>query len=159
MYTIHFFYKGEKVTKEIWYDGSSSNVSDEVYYTYNRRGQNTRVESFLGDYYTVNTFDAVGNLTAWDFYVGGNLTYSSRSTFSHRHPYKNPRRAMPGIDYGFPLIYPVQIFPARFVLPAKNLLRMMRVAILLYCIIMIRNGQAINLPRKTILHQALFLTS
>jgi hypothetical protein len=104
IYTIHFFYKGGKVTKEIWYDGSSSNVNDEVYYTFNRRGQNTRTESFLGDYYTVNTFDAAENVTAWDFYSGGNLTYSARATFGHRHSYKNPRKAIPGIDYGFPFI-------------------------------------------------------
>jgi hypothetical protein len=104
IYTIHFFYKGGKVTKEIWYDGNSGIVSDEVYYTYNRRGQNTRMESFLGDYYTVNTFDAAGNVTAWDFYIGGILTYSGRSTFSHRHSYKNPRLAVPGIDNFFPFL-------------------------------------------------------
>jgi uncharacterized protein YxeA len=104
IYTIQFFYKGGKVTKEIWYDGNSGIVSDEVYYTYNRRGQNTRMESFLGDYYTVNTFDAAGNVTAWDFYIGGNLTYSARATFSYKHPFKNPRLAVPGIDNCFPYL-------------------------------------------------------
>jgi hypothetical protein len=103
IYTIHFFYTGKKVTKETWYYGNTSDVYDEVLYTFNSQGQNIRMESFLGGYYTVNKFDAAGDVTEYDFYYGGNLTYSSRSKYYYP-PYKNPSRAVPGIDYGFPFL-------------------------------------------------------
>ena len=102
IYTIDFFYTGPRVTKEIWYYGNSTEVADEVHYTFNHAGQNTRAESFLWDYYTVNSFDAMGNATAWDFYLGGNLTSSGRYKFNLS--YKSAFRAIPGIEYGFPFI-------------------------------------------------------
>lgn len=120
IYTIHFFYKGVNVNKEIWYDGSSSDVIDEVYYTYNQRRQNTRMESFFGDYYTVNTFDPIGNVSAWKFYVGGNLFYSVQSTFGNKHQYKNPRRAIPGLNYGFPYIN-AAVFSSTFCISSEKL--------------------------------------
>ncbi len=119
IYTIRFFHTGEKVNKEIWYDGNSENVADVVFYTFNRRGQNTRMESFVGDYYTLNTFDAAGNVTAWDFYSGGTRAYSSRATFVHR--FKNPRRAISGIDYGFPFLN-AAIFANPFCIASEKLI-------------------------------------
>ena len=95
VYTIHFFYEKDKVVKEIWYEGNSSVIYDEVFYTFNHKGQNIRMESFLGDYYTVNTFDQAGNVLTWDFYIGGNLTYSNRNIFGHRLKFKNPARLSP----------------------------------------------------------------
>lgn len=102
--TIHFFYEGKKVVKEIWYDGNTSNIIDEVFYTYNSKGQMVRGESFLLDYYTINTWTPEGNTLSWKFFIGGSPYWAAFLTYNR--PCKNPYLAVPGIEYGFPFINP-----------------------------------------------------
>lgn len=104
IYTIHFFYTGKKVTKEIWYVGNTNEIYDIVHYIFNHRGLNVRMESSVYDYYTVNTFDAQGNLKTYDFYIDGNHVYSSRLTYNYHPFFKNPSRAIPGIEHAFPFL-------------------------------------------------------
>ncbi|MEO6251687.1 MAG: hypothetical protein ABIO79_00150 [Ferruginibacter sp.] len=104
IYTIHFFYEGNKVVKEIWYDGNTTNVIDEVIYSYNVKGQMVRGESFMNDYYTIETWTPEGNTATWDFFIGGNPFYTGIVTYTQ--PIKNPYLAIPGIEYGFPFINP-----------------------------------------------------
>ncbi len=102
--TIHFFYTGNNVTKEIWYYGNTNDVYDEVHYIFNNRGQNVRMESAIYDYHTINQFDAQGNVKQWDFYSDGIHVYFSTAEYNYRPFFKNPNRAIPGIDYGFPYL-------------------------------------------------------
>lgn len=102
--TIHFFYEGKKVIKEIWYDGNTSDIVDEVLYTYNAKGQMVRMESFMLDYYTVMSYTPEGNNSSWDFFVGGFPYYSG--VLKYNRPYKNPYLAVAGIEHGFPYVNP-----------------------------------------------------
>lgn len=103
LYTIHFFYKNDKVVKETWYIGDTNVVFDEVIYTFNKKGQMTRGESFMSDYYTANTYTVKGDLASWKFYVGGSPFVSG--DYTHYAHYKNPLvEGTPGISYGFPYI-------------------------------------------------------
>ncbi len=104
IFTIHFFYEGKKVNKEIWYNGNTSEIYDEVLYTYNSKGEMVRMESFIGDYYTIMSYTAEGNNSSWDFFIGGSPYYSVVSIYTK--PYKNPYLAVPGIEHGFPFINP-----------------------------------------------------
>ena len=102
--TIHFFYEGEKVMKEIWYNGNTSEIGDEIFYTYNGKGQMVRMESFVGDYYAVMSYTPEGNNSSWDFFIGGDIIYSG--VLKYIQPYKNPYLAVRGITHGFPYINP-----------------------------------------------------
>jgi hypothetical protein len=102
--TIHFFYEGKKVIKEIWYNGNTTEIGDEVFYTYNAKGQMVRMESFLNDYYTIMSYTPQGNNSSWDFFVGGYPYYSG--VLKYIQPYKNPYLAVPGIEHGFPYVNP-----------------------------------------------------
>jgi hypothetical protein len=98
--TIQFFYDKDKPVKEIWYEGNTSVVYDEVFYTYNRKGQMVRMESFMGDYYTISAYTPEGNVLSWEFFLGG-LPYMSGYYKFIQH-YKNPYLSVNGIEHGFP---------------------------------------------------------
>lgn len=100
VFTIYFFYHDKKVVKEIWYNGNTTDVYDEVFYTYNEKEQIVRSESFINDYYTIFKYTPPGNIAEWHFYLGGNPFYSSYITYGK--PFKNPLLAVPGIEYSFP---------------------------------------------------------
>jgi hypothetical protein len=103
VYTIHFFYKHDKVVKEIWYVGDTRQVDDEIHYTFDRKGQIIKMESILNGYYTDNTYAANGDLTSWKFYLGGSPLVSGHYTYYNR--YKSPFvDGTPGIEYNFPYI-------------------------------------------------------
>jgi len=98
--TIHFIYSNNKVVKEIWYLGNTQVIDDEVINTYNQRGQMIKNESLFYDYYTTYTYLAAnGELDSWLFYMGGNPIQKGDYIASRR--YKNPFRAVPGLDYVF----------------------------------------------------------
>lgn len=102
--TIHFFYEGKKVIKEIWYNGNTSEIGDEVFYTYNSKGQMVKMESPVLDYYTVMNYTPEGNNSSWKFFIGGVLYFSGELRFIQQ--YKNPYLAVPGIEHGFPYVNP-----------------------------------------------------
>ena len=94
----------KKVVREIWYNGNTTEIGDEIFYTYNRKGKIVRMESFMNDYYTIATFTPQGNTATWKFFVGGSPFYEGYLT--HTRPYKNPYLAVHGIEHGFPFINP-----------------------------------------------------
>ena len=99
-YTIKFIYKNNKVVKEIWYDGNTNVVADEVINTYNQKGEMIRNESINFDYYVTNTYTNEGNLKSY-FYFSGGLP-NQKGEYTYRSEFKNPYGAMPGIEYSFP---------------------------------------------------------
>lgn len=97
--TIKFFYRDDRVVKEIWYNGDTEEKTDEVFYQYNRKGKMLKMQSFMVDYYTLYDYTSDGNVSGWNFYFGGSLLYTAQNTFFHHR--KNPYLAIPGLDYGF----------------------------------------------------------
>ena len=103
--TIVFTYDAHgRAIRDTWYYGNTNDVYDDVFYTRNASGLITKVESFVGDYYTDAVFTPEGNTHEWHFYVGSTRIYSG---FLHyRETYRNPYLAIPGIEYGFPFLNP-----------------------------------------------------
>ena len=102
--TILFLYDNNRVVKEIWYNGNTSEIGDEIFYTYDRKGNMVRQESFMNDYYTIATFTSQGNTATWKFFYGGEPYYEGYLTYNR--PFKNPYLAVHGIEHGFPFINP-----------------------------------------------------
>ena len=100
IFTIQFIYKNNKVVKEIWYLGNTQVVDDEVIITYNQKGQMIKNESLYYDYYTTYTYMANnGELDSWLFFIGG--VPFQKGDYIPSQRYKNPFRAVPGLDYAF----------------------------------------------------------
>jgi len=108
-YTIAFFYnKRGQVNHEIWYDGSTTTIVDDVYYTFTHKGFVKKMNSEFLDYHVDYEHDQHGNLTKFTYYggddplSGGEYTYYSRL--------KNPQAAIPGLPYNYYSINGVYAF-------------------------------------------------
>ena len=102
--TIVFGYQYDRVVKETWYDGNTKIKSDEIFYTYNWRGNLTKAKSIIGDYNSVYKYSPDGNnVVQYDLYFGGIINYTQLLTYLAPH-HKNPFLATPGISNGFPFI-------------------------------------------------------
>ncbi len=99
--TVVFFYQGDRVVKETWYDGDTQTKTDEVFYTFNRDGKVTKGQSFLDDYTSIYKYTPDGSsVSEWDFYMGGILNYTQQFTYLPPH-HRDPDLARPGLDYDF----------------------------------------------------------
>ncbi|MFI5188017.1 MAG: hypothetical protein ACHQF0_14900, partial [Chitinophagales bacterium] len=69
--TIVFFYQGDRVVKETWYDGNTQNKVDEIFYSYNKDGKVWKSQSFINDYYSFYHYTPDGgSVDGWKFYSG-----------------------------------------------------------------------------------------
>jgi hypothetical protein len=100
VYTIRFIYQNDKVAREKWYDAATNELVDDIHYSYNRRGEMTRGESFLLSYYTVYTYTYKGSLESWQIFSDG--LPQSKAEYKYTTPYKNPFLSLKGMDYCFP---------------------------------------------------------
>lgn len=98
--TIVFFYQDNHVVKETWYDGDTQTKVDEVFYTYNRNGKASKSKSNIQDYSSVYTYTPEGNISQWDLYISGLISYSQQFTYLPPH-HKNPNLAISGLVYDF----------------------------------------------------------
>src|SRR5687768_3595622 len=98
-YTIHFFYDKNQVVREIWYNKNTTEIYDEVLYTF-ENGLATSMESPVQDYLVENTYSSQGNLLTWSFYFGSSLF--AQGVLTYDHTMKNPYTAIPGLTYGYP---------------------------------------------------------
>ena len=101
--TIIFFYHDDHVVKETWYDGDTQTKVDEVFYTYNRNGKASQSKSYIQDYSSAYTYTPDGNISEWDLYISGNISYTQQFTFLPPH-HKDPYLAVPGLVYDFTAI-------------------------------------------------------
>jgi len=109
----YFFYKGgDKVAKEVVYDGTGTYILDVAYYTYNLDGKIVKVQSFMNDWLTTTTYTPEGNLSESDLFFSGFPVYSAIWTYSKG--YKNPYLAVPGIDHAFPFYTPADFFSSKW---------------------------------------------
>jgi len=99
--TIKFFYnnKGQRY-HEIWYVGDTDEIWDEVFYTFDHKGNGIKLVSPVQNYYTLNTYTNEGNLNSWVFYFNNIIVAGSTYTYSHH--LKNPFSAIPGLVFGYP---------------------------------------------------------
>jgi hypothetical protein len=104
MTTIEFTYLNGRVKKETWYVAGTSDIYDEVWYTYDARGQMVRNESFLNGWYAVTTYTPQGNVKNIDLYFDNAPYFSIR--YSYTRQLKNPNNAIPGIPHFFPYYTP-----------------------------------------------------
>ena len=113
-YTIKFFYnqKDNKVKKRIYYFGSGTDIMDEVFYTYNAQGYLVKVQSYINDYVALTNYTPTGNLLTSELFFSGDLVYSA--FYKYDKPYKNPYRAVPGIDHAFPTYQPAELFYSKW---------------------------------------------
>ncbi len=100
IHTIDFIYKKGNVVKEIWYAGNTSDVFDEVTYTYNQKGQMISGESVANDYKAINTYTHRGDLKSWQIFTGG--LPQAKGEYIYRDEFKNPYSSAPGVEYSFP---------------------------------------------------------
>ncbi|HMG68675.1 MAG TPA: hypothetical protein VK588_13345 [Chitinophagaceae bacterium] len=99
--TIAFFYQGDRVVKETWYDGDTKNKEDEVFYFFNREGSVWKSQSIIQDYVSIYKYTSDGGgVKEWNFYIGGILNYAQQYTYLPPH-HKEPNLARPGVDYDF----------------------------------------------------------
>ncbi len=99
--TVKFFYnkKGQR-DHEIWYQGNTDEVWDEVFYTFNAKGEGLKMESFVQNYYVLNEYTNDGNIKSWAFYF--NNIIAAGSVYTYGHQLKNPFSATPGLVYAYP---------------------------------------------------------
>ncbi len=99
LYTLIPEYQGNRIIKETWFVGETNIIDDQAFFTYNRKGQLIRKESFLYDYYILYKYDAVGNAYKQDwFYTDGTQIYDL--TYYFTKPVKNPMLLVPGLARG-----------------------------------------------------------
>ena len=97
-YTIHFYYTGNNITKEVWKD-PTGNVYMTIYDSYNWLGQIVKRENTLG--VKVLFFNNIfGNTPEVKTYINGELSVAYE--YSYNQPNRNPYRAIPGVPFGFP---------------------------------------------------------
>ena len=98
-YVYRFFYNSKVLTR---LTRTSVDFPDEIMnfrYTYNNKGQNTRQDDDINDEHVLMYYDALGNCTKTDIYLGSDLWFSDNYTFNA--PVKNPWAYVPGVETGF----------------------------------------------------------
>jgi hypothetical protein len=99
VYTIEFIRRNNRVEQEIWRDGITGDVVDEVTNEYNQRGQIIKSTSPGFDYFVLYDHDQKGNVLRWRFYSGGVLT--DEGVYTYNTNAKNPEADIKGLDYQF----------------------------------------------------------
>ena len=98
-YDVAYSYNQKNlVVKETWSDANTHELIDEVFISYDVRGNTIRQQSFIWGFDAHMIPDAKGNYTRHDFYIDGNLVQSGLYTFNIAN--KNPWGSMTGIPYG-----------------------------------------------------------
>jgi hypothetical protein len=90
--TIDFIYEKNRVVQEIWKDGTSHEIVDRVFNTYNKQGNMIRNESTNFGYYTTYTYTANGSLESWQVFVDGLPV--SKAEYTYNDNYKNPFKSL-----------------------------------------------------------------
>lgn len=98
---VPIYDRKDRVNKVIWYEPSTSNIVDEVFFTYNNRGHMVRQQSFIWGVDTRMVADAQGNYSRYDIYIDGILLQSG--VYTHYRSNKNPWTAITG--QSFNLLY------------------------------------------------------
>jgi hypothetical protein len=107
--TIKFVYANGRIVRDVWYDGESTNVINEIKNTYNKRGQLSVRESSISSIRVVFKNNHQGNTLQSDLYFENNLYLSNSYTYNKFN--RNPYLAVNGIPHAFPF-YQLSFGPA-----------------------------------------------
>ena len=112
VFTVDFIYnKNGRLVKNIYYDGNSRNITDEVFYSYNTDGKLIEAQSFMNDYIAVTKYTPEGNVLSNELLFGGSPVYTA--LYSYRKEYKNPYKTVSGIELAFPYYTPASYFGSK----------------------------------------------
>jgi hypothetical protein len=109
--TIEFTYQNGRIVKESWYWAGTTDLYDEIWFTYNARGQIVKNESFVNDWYAETKYAPDGSVLSGEIIFGGSPYFSFYYTYNR--PVKNPYLAVTGIDMFFPYYTP-SAFSSKF---------------------------------------------
>lgn len=112
IFTIHFFYQGNKVVKNIYYYGTGTDIMDEMYYTYDAQGRMVKAQSFVNDHISITKYSPEGNMLSNELSFGGAPVYSQ--FFKHDKQYKNPLLLVTGVEYNFGYYSPASPFYSKW---------------------------------------------
>jgi hypothetical protein len=107
--TIKFVYTNGRIVRDVWYDGESANVINEIKNTYNKRGQLIVRESSISGIRVVFKNNYQGNTLQSDLYFENNLYLSNGYTYNKFN--RNPYLSVNGIPHAFPF-YQLNFTPA-----------------------------------------------
>ncbi|MEO7306136.1 MAG: hypothetical protein ABIR78_02785 [Ferruginibacter sp.] len=96
----------DRVIKTIWYEPNTTNIVDEVFYTYDNSGHMVRQQSFMWGIDAHLVADAQGNYSRFDTYIDGIPVQSA--VYTHYRSNKNPFTAISGQP--FSLLYYTLVF-------------------------------------------------
>jgi hypothetical protein len=99
-YTIKFIYQNNKIVKELWYEGATQVLVDEVTITRNAKGEIIKTQSPAFNNIVLYTHDSKGNVTSWSYFEGGIILQKGDYTYDSNT--KDPYLSASGIDYAFP---------------------------------------------------------
>jgi hypothetical protein len=101
--SIDFLYDNNRVVRELWYEGTSDVVYDDLVYIYDRKGQIIIAESALLGYRTDNVYTRDGDLESYKLYQDGMPVFSGHYTYDTHN--KSPlHNGTPGVYHNFPYI-------------------------------------------------------
>jgi hypothetical protein len=107
--TIKFVYVNGRIVRDVWYDGESTNVINEIKNTYNKKGQLSVRESSISGIKVVFKNNHRGNTLQSDLYFENNLYLSNSYTYNQFN--RNPYLSVNGIPHAFPF-YQLNFGPA-----------------------------------------------
>jgi hypothetical protein len=99
LYIITFVYEKNRIVQEIWRDGITGEIVDEVFLTYDQKGNLARNESFNQGYFVTYTYTNDGRLESWKYFYAGLPAIMGEYTYEQN--IKNPFRSLNGLNYGF----------------------------------------------------------
>ncbi|MEO6636836.1 MAG: hypothetical protein ABIN25_01080, partial [Ginsengibacter sp.] len=99
-YVYDFYYSDKRISRLVRTSVEFPEQVQDFLFRYNKKGDLIRQDDNLNDEHVVMTYDAMGNCTQGNIYLGKELWWSDNYTFYA--PVKNPRTAIPGITIGFP---------------------------------------------------------
>ncbi len=105
-----FYSSGNFTTRALGYLESGPIWAD-IFYTYNQKGQMTRLDDVVNDYHSRFYYDNKGFNIQADLYIGTDLLY--RYLYEFKIPNRNPYLAVNGVDFGFPF-YLFPLFDKRW---------------------------------------------
>ena len=98
-YVYRFYYTHNRLTRLTRTSVEFPDQGMDFQYTYNNKGENIRQDDYINDEHVLMYYDAMGNCTKTDIYLGSDLWFSDNYTFSSA--VKNPWLYVPGVETGF----------------------------------------------------------
>ena len=99
LYIITFVYEKNRVVQEIWRDAITGEITDELFLTYDQKGNLVRNESIVFDFYVIHTYTNDGRLESWKYFLAG--LPAIKAEYTYEQNIKNPYQSLKGVDYTF----------------------------------------------------------